>query len=68
MANFRFNKLPANFGQIKINRDESLIPDDIYEYAKAFRSIYIRSTPVLKKITDPKMAAQQEIKQLHGKA
>lgn len=68
MPSYKFNKLPANFGHIKINKSESLIPNDIYEYAKAFRSVYTRSAPILKKITDPKWAEQHEIKQFNGKA
>lgn len=43
------------------------MPNDIYEYASAFRSAYTRSMPMLKKIDDPKWATQQEIRQLHGK-
>ncbi|MFZ1317346.1 MAG: HEPN domain-containing protein [Candidatus Saccharimonas aalborgensis] len=68
MSRYKFKKLPANFGRIKINKGESLIPNDIYEYAKAFRGVYTRSAPILKKIADPKWAEHQEIKQMCGKA
>lgn len=68
MSRYKFKKLPANFGRIKINKGESLIPNDIYEYANAFRGVYTRSAPILKKIADPKWAEHQEIKQMCGKA
>lgn len=68
MTKYRFKKVPANLGLVKLNRKEQLIPNDIYEYAKAFRGVYTRSMPMLKKITDPKWATQQEITQLYGKA
>src|SRR6185312_9487522 len=67
MTKFRFKKVPANLGLIRHTEKERLIPDDIYEYAKSFRSVYTRSMPVLKKIADPKWASHQEIKQLYGK-
>ncbi len=68
MTYHKFKKLPANIGKISLSKSESLIPSDIYEYAKSFRSVYTRSMPLLKKITDPKWATQQEIRQLYGKA
>lgn len=68
MTYYKFKKLPANFGQIKLNKSDSLIPSDIYEYAKSFRDVYTRSAPILKKIADPNWAGHQEIKQLYGKA
>lgn len=68
MTHYKFKKVPGNFGLVKINKSESLIPNDIYRYAKAFRSVYTRSMPILKKIADPKWPTQQEIQQLHGKA
>jgi len=67
MTHYKFNKVPGNFGLVKINKSESLMPSDIYEYAAAFRSTYTRSMPMLKKIGDPKWATQQEIRQLHSK-
>lgn len=67
MAKFRFKKVPANLGLVKHTEKERLIPADIYEYAKSFRSVYTRSMPMLKEIADPKWASQQEIKQLYGK-
>jgi hypothetical protein len=69
MTYYKFKKLPANFGQIKLNhRNGSLIPSDIYEYAVAFRNVYTRSAPILKAFADPSWAEHQEIKQLYGKA
>lgn len=68
MTKYRFTKVPGNFGLVKINKSESLIPNDIYRYAKAFRSVYTRSMPMLKQIDDPEWATQQEIEQLHGPA
>ncbi len=68
MTKYKFNKVPANLGLVKHNKSERLIPDDIYEYAKSFRSVYTRSAPMLKEIADPKWAKLQEIKQLYGKA
>lgn len=68
MTKYRFKKVPANFGLIKHNKSEHLIPDDIYEYAKSFRSVYTRSMSILKKIADIEWASQQEISQLYGKA
>lgn len=68
MTFYKFKKLPANFGQIKLNKSDSLIPSDIYEYAKSFRSVYTRSMPILKRFDDPELATHQEIKQLYGKA
>ena len=68
MTYYKFKKLPANFGQIKLNKSNSLTPSDIYEYAKSFRSVYTRSAPILKKITDPNWAGHEEIIQLYGKA
>lgn len=68
MTYYKFKKLPASFGQIRLNKSESLIPSDIYEYAKSFRSVYTRSAPILKKIADPNLAELHEIKQLYGKA
>lgn len=50
MTAYKFKKLPANLGQIKINKSDSLIPSDIYEYAKAFRSVYTRSMPILEEL------------------
>lgn len=69
MTFYKFKKLPANFGQIKLNHSNgSLIPSDIYEYARAFRNVYTRSAPILKAFADPDWAQHQEIKQLYGKA
>lgn len=68
MAKYRFKKVPANLGLIKHSKNERLIPDNIYEYAKAFRSVYTRSMPILEEIDDPKWPTQQGIKQLYGKA
>lgn len=69
MTFYKFKKLPANFGQIKLNHSNgSLIPSDIYEYAKAFRNVYTRSAPMLKAFADPDWAQHQEVKQLYGKA
>lgn len=68
MTYYKFKKLPANFGHIKLNKSNSLIPSDIYEYAKSFRGIYTRSAPILKKIADPNWAGHEEITQLYGKA
>lgn len=69
MTYYKFKKLPANFGRIKLNHSSgSLIPNDIYEYAKAFRNVYTRSAPILKAFADPNWAEHQEIKQLYGKA
>ncbi|MBP6041855.1 HEPN domain-containing protein [Candidatus Saccharibacteria bacterium] len=69
MTYYKFKKLPANFGQIKLNHSNAtLIPSDIYEYAKAFRNVYTRSAPILKAFCDPDWPQHQEIKQLYGKA
>lgn len=69
MTYYKFKKLPANFGQIKLNHSSaSLIPNDIYEYAKAFRNVYTRSAPILKAFEDPNWAQHEEIRQLYGKA
>lgn len=68
MTKYRFKKVPANLGLVKLNRREHLVPSDIYEYARAFRSVFTRSMPMLKKIADPKWATQQEVAQLYGKA
>lgn len=68
MTYYKFKKLPANFGQIKLSKSDSLIPSDIYEYAKSFRGVYTRSAPILKKIADPNWAGHEEITQLYGKA
>jgi len=69
MTYYKFKKLPANFGRIKLNNSRgSLIPSDIYEYSKAFRNIYTRSAPILKAFSDPECAQHHEIKQLHGRA
>ncbi|HEY0965694.1 MAG TPA: hypothetical protein VGE13_04420 [Candidatus Saccharimonadales bacterium] len=68
MSHYKFKKYPGNFGQVDIAGNESLMPSDIYEYAKAFRSVYTRSMPMLKKIVDPSWATHQEIEQLYGKA
>jgi hypothetical protein len=69
MTYYKFKKLPANFGRINLNHSNgSLIPSDIYEYAKAFRDVYTRSAPILKAFADPNWAEHQEIKQLYGKA
>lgn len=67
MAYYKFKELPGNFGLIKLNQsDSSLIPSDIYEYAKAFRSVYTRSRSLLKKIQDLGWATDQEKKQMQG--
>jgi len=68
MTYYKFKKLPANFGRINLSKSDSLIPSDIYEYAKAFRDVYTRSAPGLKAFADPNWATHQEIKQLYGKA
>lgn len=68
MAYYKFKKLPANFGQIKLNKSDSLMPSDIYAYAKAFRSVYTRSVPALKAFIDPEWPTLQEHKQLYGPA
>ncbi len=69
MTYYKFKKLPANFGHIKLNHSSgSLIPSDIYEYALAFRNVYTRSAPILKAFADPDWAQHQEVKQLYGKA
>lgn len=69
MTYHKFKKLPANFGTIKLNHSSgSLIPSDIYEYAKAFRNVYTRSAPILKAFADPNWAQHHEIEQLYGKA
>lgn len=68
MTKYRFKKVPADLGLVKLNSSERLIPDDIYEYAQAFRSVYTRSMPILEKIADLKWATHQEIMQLYGKA
>jgi len=63
-----FSKLPAQHGQIKMGENLHILPNDIYEYAVAYRNIYTRSMPILKNIKDPKWAEQHELKQYHGKA
>lgn len=68
MAKYRFKKVPGNFGLVKINKSESLTPNDIYRYAKSFRSVYTLSSPILKKFADPKWPTHNELEQLHGKA
>lgn len=69
MTYYKFKKLPANFGRINLNhKSSSLIPSDIYEYAKAFRNVYTRSAPMLKSFVDPDWAQHHEIMQLYGKA
>ncbi len=68
MRKYRFKKVPANLGLVKLNGGKRLIPDDIYEYARSFRSVFTRSMPLLKKIADPQWATHEEISQLYGKA
>lgn len=68
MSRYRFKKVPANLGLVKLNGNKRLIPDDIYEYAKSFRSVFTRSMPLLKKISNPDWATHEEIIQLYGKA
>ncbi len=68
MSRYRFKKVPANLGLVKLNGNKQLIPDDIYEYARSFRSVFTRSMPLLKQITDPQWASHEEITQLFGKA
>lgn len=68
MPKYRFKKVLANLGLVKHNKNERIIPDDIYEYSKSFRSVYTRSMPLLKKIADLQGATLPEIKQLYGKA
>lgn len=68
MTKYRFKKVPGNFGLAKINKSKSLTPNDIYRYAKAFRSVYTHSMPILQKFGDPKWPSQNELEQLHGKA
>lgn len=63
-----FKKVPGNLGLVKINGSDRIIPNNIYEYAKAFRSVYTRSMPIIEKIADPKSVTLKEINQLHGKA
>jgi len=68
MRKYRFNKVPANLATVKLNGNKRLIPDDIYEYARSFRSVYTRSMPMLKTINNPQSATHEEIIQLYGKA
>ena len=67
MKYYKFKKLPANFGKVKLYKTESLMPSDIYEYAKAFRSIYTRTAPMLKPIDSSESATEEEIGQFYGK-
>ena len=68
MTSYRFKKLPADLRRIVVGNRASLIPSDIYEYAKSFRSVYTRATPILKKIGNLESATHEEVIQLHGKA
>lgn len=68
MAHYKFKKIPAGIGLVRLHKRESLLPDHIYEYAKSFRNIYTRSAPILRKILDPERASTEEVRQLHGKA
>lgn len=63
-----FNKVPAQNGQIKLGKMNHILPRDIYDYALAYRNVYTRSMPMLKRIKDPKWAEQHEIRQFYGKA
>jgi hypothetical protein len=69
MAKYRFKKVPGNIGRVKHSEKKWLVPNDIYEYAKSFRSVYTRSMPILKSISDINWPKYNEIRQLHdGKA
>lgn len=68
MTKYRFKKVPANIGVYKHNGSKGAIPQDIYEYAKSFRSVYTRATPMLKRFADPSWPSHQETTQLYGKA
>jgi len=68
MTKFRFKKTPGNFGLVNHPDNERVIPSDIYEYAKSFRSVYTRSSPLLKPITNLELATYEELHQLYGKA
>jgi HEPN domain-containing protein len=68
MTKYRFKKVPANLGLVKLNGNKRLVPNDIYEYAKSFRSVFMRSMPLLKQIANLQWATQEEITQLYGKA
>jgi hypothetical protein len=68
MTKYRFKKVPANLGLVKLSGGKRIIPDDIYEYAQSFRSVFTRSMPMLKRIADPQWATRSETIQLYGKA
>jgi hypothetical protein len=69
MTFYKFKKVPGNLGQVKLNHSTgSVTPNDIYEYAKAFRNVYTRSVPILKAFADPDLVTHNEVEQLNGKA
>lgn len=69
MARIRrlFNKLPGQHGQIKMGINLSILPNEIYEYAVAYRNVYTRSVPMLKKAKDPNGPEHQDLNQYFGK-
>lgn len=70
MSSYKFKKVPANFRQVRVSAISKVLPSDIYNYAKSFRSVYTRSMPLLKPIADPSWGGtHNDVKQFYeGKA